>query len=103
METKMIEQFRKLKTKHPDALMLFRCNDFYVTYEEDAVESSKVLGITLTKRIVDGVKMACFPHYCLDEYLPKLIRAGKRIAICDQLEDPRQVKKVKRGITDLIK
>ena len=92
-----------LKAKHPDALLLFRCGDFYETYEEDAKECARVLGITLTKRSDTGTAMAGFPHHALDTYLPKLIRAGKRVAICDQLEDPKLTKKlVKRGITELV-
>lgn len=103
----MMKQFFQLKAKHPDALMLFRCGDFYETYCEDAVEASKILGITLTRRNNGGSKgsaeMAGFPHHALDTYLPKLIRAGKRVAICDQLEDPKLTKTlVKRGITELV-
>lgn len=98
----MMKQFYELKEKHPDALLLFRCGDFYETYEDDAQAVSKILGITLTKSSVDGTRMAGFPHHTLDAYLPRLIRAGRRIAICDQLEDPRLTKKlVKRGITEL--
>jgi len=105
--TPMMKQFFQLKAKHPDALMLFRCGDFYETYCEDAVEASKILGITLTRRNNGGSKgsaeMAGFPHHALDTYLPKLIRAGKRVAICDQLEDPKLTKTlVKRGITELV-
>ena len=100
------EQFLDLKAKHPDAVMLFRCGDFYETYSTDAVVASEILGITLTKR-ANGkgktIEMAGFPHHALDTYLPKLIRAGKRVAICDQLEDPKLTKKlVKRGITELV-
>ena len=103
----MMQQFLNLKAKHPDALLLFRCGDFYETYSDDAVEASKVLGITLTKRSNGGSQgetpMAGFPYHALDTYLPKLIRAGKRVAICDQLEDPKLTKKlVKRGITELV-
>ena len=103
----MMQQFFSLKAKHPDAIMLFRCGDFYETYCEDAVTAASILGITLTKRNngagVKGDEMAGFPHHALDTYLPKLIRAGKRVAICDQLEDPKLTKKlVKRGITDLV-
>lgn len=103
----MMKQFFQLKAKHPDALMLFRCGDFYETYCEDAIEASKILGITLTRRNNGGSKgsaeMAGFPHHALDTYLPKLIRAGKRVAICDQLEDPKLTKTlVKRGITELV-
>jgi len=105
--TPMMQQFFSLKAKHPDALMLFRCGDFYETYHEDAVIASKILGITLTRRSNSGqgeaTEMAGFPHHSLDTYLPKLIRAGKRVAICDQLEDPKLTKKlVKRGITELV-
>ena len=103
----MMQQFFDLKAKHPDALLLFRCGDFYETYCEDAVTAAQILGITLTKRNngagVKGDEMAGFPHHALDTYLPKLIRAGKRVAICDQLEDPKLTKKlVKRGITELV-
>ena len=102
--TPMMKQFFSLKAKHPEALMLFRCGDFYETYCEDAVTASRILGITLTRRNNGGqagsMEMAGFPHHALDTYLPKLIRAGKRVAICDQLEDPKMTKKlVKRGIT----
>ena len=104
--TPMMKQFFELKAKHPDAIMLFRCGDFYETYSEDAVVASEMLGITLTKRANGqgkSVEMAGFPHHALDTYLPKLIRAGKRVAICDQLEDPKLTKKlVKRGITELV-
>ena len=102
----MMKQFLDLKAQHPDALMLFRCGDFYETYSTDAVIASEILGITLTKR-ANGkektIEMAGFPYHALDTYLPKLIRAGKRVAICDQLEDPKLTKKlVKRGITELV-
>ncbi len=118
--TPMMKQFFSLKAKHPGALMLFRCGDFYETYCEDAIEASKILGITLTRRNNGGnhgsAEMAGFPHHALDTYLPKLIRAGKRVAICDQLEDPKKKreeikgkkglsqmdKMVKRGITELV-
>ena len=104
--TPMMKQFLELKAKHPDAVMLFRCGDFYETYSTDAVLASEILGITLTKR-ANGkgktIEMAGFPHHALDTYLPKLIRVGKRVAICDQLEDPKLTKKlVKRGITELV-
>ncbi len=104
--TPMMKQYFDLKAKHPDAIMLFRCGDFYETYSEDAVAAAEILGITLTKR-ANGqsktVEMAGFPHHALDTYLPKLIRAGRRVAICDQLEDPKTTKKlVKRGITELV-
>ena len=103
----MMKQFFDLKAKHPDAVMLFRCGDFYETYCEDAITASRILGITLTHRNngagVKGDEMAGFPYHALDTYLPKLIRAGKRVAICDQLEDPKLTKKlVKRGITELV-
>jgi DNA mismatch repair protein MutS len=117
--TPMMKQFFSLKAKHPEALMLFRCGDFYETYCDDAVEAARILGITLTKRnngASSGAEMAGFPHHALDTYLPKLIRAGKRVAICDQLEDPKKKremikgkkglsemdKMVKRGITELV-
>ena len=104
--TPMMKQFLDLKAKHPDAVMLFRCGDFYETYSTDAIVASEILGITLKKR-ANGkgktIEMAGFPHHALDTYLPKLIRAGKRVAICDQLEDPKLTKKlVKRGITELV-
>ena len=104
--TPMMKQFLDLKAKHPDAVMLFRCGDFYETYSTDDIVASEILGITLTKR-ANGkgktIEMAGFPHHALDTYLPKLIRAGKRVAICDQLEDPKLTKKlVKRGITELV-
>ena len=101
-----MKQYFDLKSKHPDAIMLFRCGDFYETYSEDAVAAAEILGITLTKRAngqAKTVEMAGFPHHALDTYLPKLIRAGRRVAICDQLEDPKTTKKlVKRGITELV-
>lgn len=118
--TPMMKQFFSLKAKHPDALLLFRCGDFYETYGDDAIVASQILGITLTKRNNGGntgdTPMAGFPHHALDTYLPKLIRAGKRVAICDQLEDPKKKraaikgkkglsemdKMVKRGITELV-
>lgn len=117
--TPMMRQFFSMKEKHPDALMLFRCGDFYETYCDDAIEASKILGITLTRRnngAAAGDEMAGFPHHALDTFLPKLIRAGKRVAICDQLEDPKKKreelkgkrglsaedKMVKRGITELV-
>ena len=118
--TPMMKQFFSMKAQHPGALMLFRCGDFYETYGEDAVDSARILGITLTRRNNggngDSIEMAGFPHHALDTYLPKLIRAGKRVAICDQLEDPKKKreeikgkkglsamdKMVKRGITELV-
>ena len=104
--TPMMKQFLDLKAKHPDAVMLFRCGDFYETYSTDAIVAAEILGITLTKR-ANGkgktIEMAGFPHHALDTYLPKLVRAGKRVAICDHLEDPKMTKKlVKRGITELV-
>ena len=104
--TPMMKQFFDLKAKHPDAVLLFRCGDFYETYCEDAITASKILGITLTRRnngASTGSEMAGFPYHALDTYLPKLVRAGRRVAICDQLEDPKLTKKlVKRGITELV-
>ena len=105
--TPMMKQFHNLKSQHPDAILLFRCGDFYETYCEDAVTASQILGITLTRRNNKGTaaatEMAGFPHHALDTYLPKLIRAGHRVAICDQLEDPKLTKNlVKRGITELV-
>ena len=106
--TPMMKQFYDLKAKHPDALLLFRCGDFYETYADDAVIASSILGITLTRRnngkeTMPNTEMAGFPHHALDTYLPKLVRAGKRVAICDQLEDPKLTKTlVKRGITELV-
>lgn len=107
-ETPMMQQFNKIKEQYPDALLLFRCGDFYETYSSDAVKASKVLGITLTHRSNGGsgsgqMEMAGFPFHALDTYLPKLVRAGMRVAICDQLEDPKLTKKlVKRGVTELV-
>ena len=107
--TPMMRQFYDLKAKHPDAVLLFRCGDFYETYCSDAIVASEILGITLTKRsngksdASKAIEMAGFPFHALDTYLPKLVRAGKRVAICDQLEDPKLAKKlVKRGITELV-
>ena len=107
-QTPMMRQFYDLKAKHPDALLLFRCGDFYETYAEDAAIAAEILGITLTRRNngkegAAATEMAGFPYHALDSYLPKLVRAGKRVAICDQLEDPKLTKKlVKRGITELV-
>lgn len=103
----MMKQFHDMKATNPDAILLFRCGDFYETYSDDAVVASQILGITLTKRNQKGssgsIAMAGFPHHALDNYLPRLIRAGHRVAICDQLEDPKLTKKlVKRGITELV-
>ena len=106
--TPMMKQFFSFKAQHSDALLLFRCGDFYETYLQDAIDASRILGITLTRRSNGGVnnnptEMAGFPHHALDTYLPKLVRAGRRVAICDQLEDPKLTKKlVKRGITELV-
>ena len=104
--TPMMKQFFEMKEKHPDAILLFRVGDFYETYGEDAIVASEILGITLTRRSNGGsgaTEMAGFPHHALDTYLPRLVRAGKRVAICDQLEDPKLTKKlVKRGITELV-
>ncbi len=105
--TPMMQQFYEFKAKHPDAVLLFRCGDFYETYGEDAVSASEILGITLTRRNnggqADALEMAGFPYHALDTYLPRLVRAGRRVAICDQLEDPKLAKKlVKRGITELV-
>ena len=104
----MMKQFRAIKEQYPDAMLLFRCGDFYETYAEDAVRASKILQITLTHRSNGGqgsgtLEMAGFPFHALDTYLPKLVRAGLRVAICDQLEDPKLTKKlVKRGVTELV-
>ena len=106
VETPLMKQYFEIKAKHPDAIMLFRVGDFYEMYGEDAVVGAEILGIVQTKRAngaAQYVEMAGFPHHALDSYLPKLVRAGKRVAICDQLEDPKQTKKlVKRGITELV-
>lgn len=96
------EQYDGIKQQYPDALLLFRCGDFYEAYNEDADEASKILNVTLTKR-EDGRHLCGFPYHALDAYLPKLVRAGKRVAICDQLEDPKLEKNlVKRGVTELV-
>lgn len=106
VETPLMKQYFEMKAKHPDAVLLFRVGDFYETYSDDAVASAEILGITLTRRAngaAKTVEMAGFPHHALDTYLPKLVRAGKRVAICEQLEDPKLTKKlVKRGITELV-
>ena len=106
VETPLMKQYLEIKAKHPDAVLLFRVGDFYETFSEDAITASEILGITLTKRANGSaahIELAGFPHHALDTYLPKLVRAGKRVAICDQLEDPKQTKKlVKRGITELV-
>ena len=105
-ETPMMKQYVEIKTKHPDAILLFRVGDFYETFSDDAISASEILGITLTRRAngsAQFVELAGFPHHALDTYLPKLVRAGRRVAICDQLEDPKKTKTlVKRGITELV-
>ena len=105
-ETPLMKQYLELKGKHPDAILLFRVGDFYETFSDDAIAASEILGITLTRRANGSamhVELAGFPHHALDSYLPKLVRAGRRVAICDQLEDPKLTKKlVKRGITELV-
>ncbi len=105
-ETPLMKQYFEIKSKHPDAILLFRCGDFYETFSKDAIRASEVLGITLTRRAngaAKSVELAGFPHHALDTYLPKLVRAGMRVAICDQLEDPKLTKKlVKRGVTELV-
>ena len=96
-ETPLMKQYHQIKSKYPDALLLFRVGDFYETFGEDAVKASKVLGIVLTKRhngAANEIELAGFPHHSLNTYLPKLVRAGHRVAICDQLEDPKQTKKI---------
>ena len=106
VETPLMKQYIEMKGKHPDAILLFRVGDFYETFSDDAIAASEILGITLTRRAngaAQFVELAGFPHHALDTYLPKLIRAGKRVAICEQLEDPKLTKKlVKRGITELV-
>lgn len=106
VETPLMKQYAEMKAKHPDAILLFRVGDFYETFSDDAIEASEILGITLTRRangVAQYVELAGFPHHALDTYLPKLVRAGKRVAICEQLEDPKLTKKlVKRGITELV-
>lgn len=99
-EAAMMKQFREIKAKHPDAILLFRVGDFYEAYEDDAVKCADTLGIILTTRSSDRTRMAAFPHHALDTYLPRLVRAGSRVAICDQLEAPKPT--VKRGITELV-
>lgn len=106
VETPLMKQYIEMKAKHPDAILLFRVGDFYETFSDDAITASEILGITLTRRAngaAQYVELAGFPHHALDTYLPKLVRAGKRVAICEQLEDPKLTKKlVKRGITELV-
>src|SRR5210317_69710 len=106
VETPLMKQYYSVKAKHPDAILLFRVGDFYETFGEDAIRASDILGITLTRRAngaASYVELAGFPHHALDTYLPRLVRAGQRVAICEQLEDPKKTKKiVKRGVTELI-
>ena len=95
VETPLMKQYIEMKRKHPDAVLLFRVGDFYETFSDDAISTSEILGITLTKRangVAQSIELAGFPHHALDTYLPKLIRAGKRVAICEQLEDPKATK-----------
>ncbi len=105
-ETPLMKQFNAIKAKYPDALLLFRVGDFYETFGDDAIRTSRILGIVLTKRAngtASFIDLAGFPHHSLDTYLPKLVRAGLRVAICDQLEDPKLTKTiVKRGVTELV-
>ncbi|MCK5691519.1 MAG: DNA mismatch repair protein MutS, partial [Bacteroidales bacterium] len=106
VETPLMKQYYSVKASHPDAVLLFRVGDFYETFGEDAIRTAEILGITLTKRAngaASSVELAGFPYHALDTYLPKLVRAGQRVAICEQLEDPKLTKKiVKRGITELV-
>lgn len=106
VETPLMKQYYAIKEKHPDAVLLFRVGDFYETFGEDAIKTAEILGITLTRRAngaASYVELAGFPYHALDTYLPKLVRAGQRVAICEQLEDPKMTKKiVKRGITELV-
>ena len=101
-----MKQYNAIKAKHPDAILLFRVGDFYETFSEDAIKASEILGITLTRRAngaASFIELAGFPHHAIDTYLPKLVRAGQRVAICEQLEDPKLTKKiVKRGVTELV-
>jgi DNA mismatch repair protein MutS len=101
-----MRQYNQIKQKYPDAILLFRVGDFYETFGDDAIKASQILGIVLTKRAngsASHIELAGFPHHSLDSYLPKLVRAGQRVAICDQLEDPKLTKKiVKRGVTELV-
>src|SRR5690554_1997405 len=105
-QTPLMKQYYSIKAKHPDAILLFRVGDFYETFEEDAIKASSILGIALTKRangVASHIDLAGFPHHSLDNYLPKLVRAGQRVAVCEQLEDPKMTKTlVKRGITELV-
>jgi DNA mismatch repair protein MutS len=106
VETPLMKQYYSFKASHPDAVLLFRVGDFYETFGDDAIKASSILGITLTRRAngsASSVELAGFPHHALDTYLPKLVRAGERVAICEQLEDPKMVKGiVKRGIIELV-
>ncbi len=106
VETPLMKQFNSIKNQHPDAILLFRVGDFYETFGEDAIRTSNILGITLTRRAngaASYVELAGFPHHAIDTYLPRLVRAGQRVAICEQLEDPKLTKKiVKRGITEMV-
>ncbi len=106
VETPLMRQYYAIKAKHPDAVLLFRVGDFYETFGDDAIRAAEILGITLTRRAngaASFVELAGFPYHALDTYLPKLVRAGQRVAICEQLEDPKLTKKiVKRGITELV-
>lgn len=105
-ETPLMKQYTSFKSKYPDALLLFRVGDFYETFGEDAIKASQILGIVLTKRAngqASHIELAGFPYHSLDTYLPKLVRAGQRVAICEQLEDPKLAKGiVKRGVTELV-
>src|SRR5688572_8587285 len=105
-ETPLMKQYNEVKGKYPGALLLFRVGDFYETFGEDAIKASEILGIVLTRRAngsASHIELAGFPHHSLDTYLPKLVRAGQRVAICDQLEDPKMTKTiVKRGVTELV-
>src|SRR6476620_406130 len=105
-ETPMMQQHREIKARYPDAVLLFRVGDFYETFGEDAITAARILGITLTKRSngsASSIELAGFPHHALDTYLHKLVQAGYRVAICDQLEDPKLAKGVvKRGVTELV-
>lgn len=104
-KTPLMKQYDEMKRKHPDAVLLFRVGQFYETFREDAITASEILGITLTRRQAPGgaIELAGFPHHALDTYLPKLVRAGKRVAICEQLEDPKESKKlVKWSVAELI-
>ena len=105
-ETPLMRQYNQIKAKHPKAMLLFRVGDFYETFGQDAIKASNILGIILTKRkngAAAHIELAGFPHHSINTYLPKLVRAGERVAICDQLEDPKMTKKiVKRGVTELV-